>query len=319
MFGYIGVNQKELKGKEMERYQSFYCGLCRALKERHGVRGQMTLSFDTTFLVILLTGLYEPENQEFDSRCILHPVAKRHCIHNQYVDYCADMNIMMSYFKCLDDWEDERKIIKLALARLLKGKNHRIQQVYEKKAQVIYANLKAIHECEKKDVDAISNIDTEILSGRKSSDTISYSIDTAAGYFGKIMEELFLYQQDEWEQALRQMGFYLGKFLYLMDAYEDMERDARTGNYNPVLKYYRSLYTGSRNHVTYLPEFEERMKQILRQMMAECARAFEHLPIIDEVAILRNILYSGVWCRYVMVSEKRKKAAEEQRLKEEKV
>lgn len=316
MFGYIGVNQKELKGKEMDRYQSYYCGLCRSLKERHGAAGQMTLSYDITFLAILLTGLYEPENREEDSRCILHPIAKRHCIRNEYVDYCADMNVMLSYFKCLDDWEDEKKILKLALAGLLKGKNKRIQNLYEEKAKVIYDNLKAIQDCEKKDVDTIANIDSEIIA-KGQQESVSYGMDTAAGYFGKIMEELFLYRRDEWEPALRRMGFYLGKFLYLMDAYEDMEKDVRTGNYNPVLKYYRTLYSGPRNHVTYLPEFEERIKQILRQMIAESARAFEHLPVIEEAEILRNILYSGVWCRYVMISEKRKKAAQTQQKKKE--
>ena len=332
MFGYVCVNKQELKGKELDRYQAYYCGLCRSLKEQHGILGQLTLSYDTVFLVILLTGLYEPENREFDSHCILHPFVKRKCINNEYARYAADMNVMLSYFKCLDDWEDEHKVIKYILSVLLKGKNQRIQTQYEHKAQVIYDNLKAIQECEHA-FDEFSNIDSEVakkrewLKNRKKEETQSgyensqnidlsngrleeetkdiYRMDTVAGYFGRIMEEICAYRQDEWEQTLRRAGFFLGKYIYLMDAYEDMEKDSKTGNYNPVLKMYQSQYANAKGQIRYVEEFEDQIKGILRMMMAECSKAFERLPIIEEAEILRNILYSGVWSRYEMVRSKR--------------
>ena len=61
MFGYISINKAEMKFKDYDVYHSYYCGLCKVLKECYGRRGQVTLSFDMTFLVILLTGLYEPD------------------------------------------------------------------------------------------------------------------------------------------------------------------------------------------------------------------------------------------------------------------
>lgn len=309
LFGYVGVNQKELKCKDYEHYQAYYCGLCRSLKKAHGALGQLTLSYDMTFLVLLLTALYEPDNQEWKSRCVLHPFAKRTCIANKYADYGADMNILLSYFKCLDDWEDEHKISKYGLSLLLKGKNKQVEGKYQQKAKVIFDNLKAIHQCEQKDVEKVPNVDTEIAQNReqtkKSEHAEVYTIDTAAGYFGNIMEELFVYRHDEWEHTLRHMGFYFGKFLYLMDAYEDMEKDSKTHNYNPILKVYYQMYPKNRGQVYYIEEFEQKIKGILRMMMAECAKAFEHLPIVEETDILRNILYSGVWCRYEMVRQKR--------------
>ena len=306
MFGYVVVNERELKGKDMLRYQSYYCGLCRSLKNRYQLLGQITLSYDTTFLLILLTGLYEPENQEFLSRCVMHPIRKCNCITNVYSEYAADMNVMFSYYKCLDDWEDEKKVLKGLFAILLKGKNKWVQQQYEEKAAFVYEQLKQLHQYEKKDVRKCG-IDAELLSEQDERHKALCSMDTAAAYFGEIMKTLFVYQKDEWADTLSTFGFYFGKFLYLMDAYDDMERDRFSGSYNPVLRYYQCFEKKNIQSKTikYVKEFEEEMRQMLKQMLAESARAFEHLPIVSEVEILRNIIYSGVWSRFVTVSEKR--------------
>jgi hypothetical protein len=205
------------------------------------------------------------------------------------------MNVLVSYYKCLDDWEDERKVSRLLLSRMLAGKNNKIRDLYEEKVDVIRDNLRAIHVLEQEQC---------------------ANLDAAAGHFGHIMEALILYRVDEWEKPLRKVGFYLGKFLYLMDAYEDMERDSKTGNYNPVLLLYRT-YAPDSGAVTFVPEFEERMEKVLRQMIAECAHSFEHLPIVEEITILRNILYSGVWARYGAVSKKRRERAEKYQLKKQ--
>lgn len=125
-------------------------------------------------------------------------------------------------------------------------------------------------------------------------------IDKISGCFGKIMEEILAWREDEWEPALRRMGFYLGKFIYLMDAYDDVEKDLEKGNYNPFAQDY------------IMEGFQERVCQILIMMMAEACREFEKLPIIKYADILRNILYSGVWCRFEAVSEQRKKKQEKE-------
>ena len=119
--------------------------------------------------------------------------------------------------------------------------------------------------------------------------------DEVSGYFGRIMEEVFVWRKDEWEADLRRMGFFLGKFIYLMDAYEDVEKDRKTGNYNLFLQ---ELETEG---------FERRAEAVLSMMMAECSRAFERLPIVENTEILRNILYSGVWCRYEYVKKNRER------------
>ena len=120
MFGYVVVNKPELKFREFDVYRAYYCGLCHSLSKRHGLSGQLTLSYDMTFLVILLSSLYEPEHSVTSKRCIVHPLKRQSIISSEFTDYVADMNVILSYFKCLDDWHDDRSVLKLAYSKLLK-------------------------------------------------------------------------------------------------------------------------------------------------------------------------------------------------------
>ena len=277
MFGYVIVNKQEMKFKDFEVYQSYYCGFCRELKERYGVKGQITVTYDMTFLILLLTGLYETEDKVSECKCIAHPFDKHPTRRNSFTEYAADMNILLTYYQCMDDWEDEKKVWKRGYAGILKKAFRDTSARHPEKAEVISAQLNALHEYEKK--------------GEK-------NLDIVAGCFGNIMSEIFAFRKDEWEEDLRRMGFFLGKYIYLMDAYEDMEKDEKNGNFNPFL----SMRGES--------GFDDKVYQILRMMMAECSRAFEKLPILENTDILRNILYSGVWCRYEMVRGRRKEQQE---------
>lgn len=269
-----------MKFKEFDVYHSYYCGLCHTLKERYGRAGQLTLSYDMTFLLMLFTGLYEPEGSYGTGKCIAHPFEKHELRRNAFTDYIADMNVLLSYYKCLDDWEDDRKAHKLLLSKLLEGKAKEHQAFYQEKVRKINMLMHEISQEEKADCQ---------------------DIDTMAGLFGKIMAEIAAVREDEWADNLRSLGYYLGEFIYLVDAYEDIEEDIKRKRYNPLKSRFEE------------PDFEEGCRTILTMMMAECCREFEKLPILDNVEILRNILYSGVWCRYEAVREKRLAAEKKQK------
>lgn len=278
MFGYITVCKPELKIKDFYKYQSYYCGLCHTLKERFGLRGQMTLSYDMTFVAILLTSLYESETTFTTHHCIVHPVKKRGFSQNEMSAYAADMNILLTYYKFLDDWEDEKKKVALAASKLLKEKAKKVIKQYPRQS-------KAIRDCLK-----------ELAAYEASNET---NLDLVSGCFGHLMEELFIYKQDEWEQDLRRFGFFLGKFIYLMDAYDDLQEDLKKGGYNPLI----SLYNEE--------AYEEKCRQILTMMMSECSMAFERLPCLVDADILRNVLYAGVWTKYNQIQEKQKEEKEQ--------
>lgn len=277
MFGYVVMNKAEMKMKDFDVYRSFYCGLCRELRGKYGIPGQISLNYDMTFVILLLSGLYEPPVRKGTTRCIIHPVIKQVIRKNEFTEYAADMNLLLTYYKCMDDWKDEQKLLRLGYARLLKKSNDRTEAVYHDKAEKIIFYLEQLSRWEQEE---------------------ETDIDKMAGCFGKIMEEIFAYKHDNWEPVLRRMGFYLGKFIYLLDAYDDVEKDVENGNYNP--------FSGK-----YIMEgFEEQVRQLLVMMLAEACREFEKLPIIKYADILRNILYSGVWCRFQMVSQKRREEQE---------
>ncbi|MCI9189647.1 MAG: hypothetical protein HFH84_08455 [Lachnospiraceae bacterium] len=273
MFGYIIVNKAEMKFKEFDVYHSFYCGICRELKRKYGVCGQMALSYDMTFLAILLTGLYEPQTRRGSCKCVAHPFESHETRNNIYTEYAADMNMLFAYYKCQDDWEDERKVWKLLYGKLLEGKTEKLKGIYAEKIRKLNLLMRDFSDAEKS----------------KGAD-----IDTLGGLFGKVMAEMMAAREDEWAESLRRLGFFLGKFIYLCDAYEDIEQDIKKGTPNPLKQKYESI------------DFEEECKTILMMMMSECCKEFERLPILENVEILRNILYSGVWCRYQAVREKRR-------------
>ncbi len=272
MFGYIIINKAEMKFKEFDIYHSFYCGICRDLKRKYGACGQIALSYDMTFLAMLLTGLYEPETRIGSCKCIAHPFEKHGTRNNVFTEYAADMNALFTWYKCCDDWKDERKVWKLIYGRILEGKAGKLRENYGEKVKKISLLMQKFTEAEQAE---------------------EADIDTLAGLFGQVMAQIVTPKEDEWAENLQAFGFFLGKFIYICDAYEDVERDIKKGTFNPLKVKYGS------------PDFEEECRTILMMMMSECCREFEKLPILENVEILRNILYSGVWGRYEAVHEKR--------------
>lgn len=286
MFGYININQKELSEESKKIYQAYYCGLCQKLKTNCGTKGQMLLSYDLTFLIVLLTGLYELENTETEFTCPLHPTKKRTAYINGATEYAADMNLILAYQNLLDDWKDEKSYTKKAFVKILDKDYTRIVSKYPRQ-------VRALEEFMRKTAEAEKNKET--------------NLDLVAGLTGEMLGEIMCWREDEWQEEMRTLGFYMGKFIYLMDAYEDYEADQKKNCYNPL------VYMEKEND----QEFDTFCKLLLTSMMSECAKSFERLPILLHADILRNILYSGVWSRYEYL-QLRKKKLEEKKTKRKK-
>ena len=272
MFGYVVVNKPEMKFKDFEQYHSYYCGLCQCLKKRYGAKGQISLSYDMTFLVILLSALYEPEEKSAYCRCVAHPFSKHAIITNQYTEYVADMNLLLTYYKSMDDWKDERKVTRFLYGKQIEHDNKKVLNLYKKKAATIQHHFHLIAEAEKENTE---------------------NIDQIAGYFGTILGEIFAVKEDEWQPYLQKIGFSIGKFIYILDAYEDIEEDIKKGTYNVFVNCHQTQ------------GFDDWIKQVLTLVITDGAREFEKLPIIEHLDILRNILYAGIWTRYELVRERR--------------
>lgn len=265
MFGYIICNKTELTREEQLRYQHFYCGLCRALKRKYGQAARFSLNYDMTFLALLLSALYEPEESIADFRCMVHPLERRLEIRNPYIEYAADMTILLTHYKCMDDWNDEKKAGKRLYAGILNKYTDTIMQNYPRQYEMVKRSR------------------TELTDLENRSENVS---DEIVKYCGNLIAEIFVYdEQDHWGQRLRNFGYELGRFIYLMDAVIDYESDLKSGSYNPFLK--KSFN-------------RERIREILNVMIGNAMEEFECLPIVRDEGILKNILYRGVWSQYNM-------------------
>lgn len=270
MFGYVIINEDGLSKEQSDRYRAYYCGLCRALGSAHGSCGKLTLSYDLTFLSMLLCGLYEPDETCGEERCALHPAKPHPWVSTAFDRYVADMSILLSYQRCEDDWKDDHKYTSLALKSMLAKQYADVSARYPRQSVAVAHSLQQLAKCEEANCT---------------------DLDEVSGCFGLLMASLFDVKSDEWSVTLREMGFALGKFIYLMDAYDDLDKDLKKGRYNPL----RTFATR--------PDYEARIHEILTMLMAQCAAAFERLPILRDVEILRNILYSGVWSRYAQLQQ----------------
>lgn len=271
MFGFVQANVQDLNDNEKERYQAVYCGLCRTLGQQYGSLAKLGLTYDLTFLTLLLSSLYEPSEQSGSGRCIIHSCKAHSYVQNRCTEYAADMTIALTYHKCLDDWKDERNLAGRSYAALLAKSYQKVRTLYPVQCNVMEQELSVL-----------AVIEAEC----------NPSPDAGANAFGTMMGSMFTYKNDNWSEAMYALGYGLGKYIYLADAAVDLEHDRKHGNYNPLAE---------------LSMPPEELRPVLKTILGEVSSAFESLPLVQDVNLLRNILYSGIWIKYNRKMEKERK------------
>lgn len=274
MFGTILADQARLTPAQEQRYKACYCGLCRTLQKEYGLLSRLTLSYDMTFLILLLSSLYEPEQTVGEKRCIIHPAKPRPFWQNRFTSYAAAMNVALAYYKAMDDWQDDRNVLGIVQAKLLSSGIKKAEKAHPEKCHEIRRCLQMLKDLEEKRV----------------SDP-----DAAAACFGRLTGSLFVFDQtDHWAATLRRLGDALGRFIYLSDALIDLKEDLRKNRFNPLTQMVR-------------PGSEEDFLPALRLTIGDCAAELERLPLLQDLDILRNIIYSGVWIPYTAHQKKKEK------------
>ena len=260
MFGYVTVNHKILTKEDTARYQSLYCGLCKRLGDLHGGAGRMTLAYDMVFLSMLLSSLYREEESGDIQRCPVHPLRKHEYIYSAATDYSADLSLILAYYKCIDDWNDDHSAISLKKSKVLQKGSDVAAARWPRQHTAIANGLARLEEMERVN---------------------EMNPDLPANCFGAIIGELFVREDDEYSAALRRMGSALGRFVYMMDAANDLREDIKKERYNPLI---------SLTDTDFAP--------ILSLLIGECMEEFDAFPLDRDVSIMQNILYSGIWMKY---------------------
>ncbi|HVI39243.1 MAG TPA: DUF5685 family protein [Anaerovoracaceae bacterium] len=280
MLGYIKPDKPELKIKEFEIYSGYYCGICKSISARYGQLPRLVLNYDSVFLAILIAGIHSGAEHIEIERCIVHPAKKRTIIYDSSeIDYAADILLLLAYYKLKDDYQDERSIKAAIGAALMKGTFHRLMITAPEKCDYVRDQLSEL-----------SRLESEKCP----------SIDRSAEPFAKLMEEVFDYpgwkkekNSDELPQIFRRIGYHLGKWIYLIDAYDDIEENLKKHSFNPlIIQFEFDLQKET------VDEFKERIRERVERnlvlYLAEIAKSCSHLKFEKNQGLIENILYFGL-------------------------
>ena len=271
MFGYVKINKMDLTFREYEHYRGYYCGLCKCLKDNHGEISRLSLNYDITFLVLILTAVYRPKSTVIEEGCITNPFRKKKKIINEITEYAASMNVLLTYYKLEDNLKDDNRLKDKVAYSVYKGRLKSAYEKYPKKAEFRREQLEILYNLEQEK---------------------NTNIDLVSNTFGKLMSEIFAYKEDQFENELRNIGFNIGKYIYLLDAYEDLDNDYKNGRYNPFIDY-----------IDRREELKERVDKLISMSLGMVGRRIDKLNLKVNTSIIENIIYSGVYLRYQNILE----------------
>lgn len=307
MLGYVRIDKGELKVREYEVYCGYYCGVCKYIGKEYGQLPRMALSYDAAFLAVMLASLDESSDMPTHEHCIAHHIQKKTVIRNEAIEYAGDVMLILAWYKLLDDANDEGKKYAKATMLLLRRIFRKLRKKHNALCRGIETHLKELSELEKSKCD---------------------SIDMAAESFAKIMEVIFaegiryLYGETDENagmegsaemrgdggaflsiddipenltprKALAKIGYHLGKWIYLIDAADDIEENIESGSYNPLI--YRFSFDGAAESAA---EFRKRIEEALNfnlfHYLAVIGNSVNSLDIKKNKGIIENIIYFGL-------------------------
>lgn len=273
MFGYVVVDKPSLRIREYDYYRATYCGLCYAMGKCTGCLSRITLSYDMTFFA-LIREMLEGESVKFVAkRCARHPIKKVQTVDiNPQLEYSAYVSGILTAGKISDNISDE-KGIKRALAKFLhlffSQMDKRSGDKLPELAELVQKKLSELAELEKKRV---------------------ASIDAPADVFGEMMALLLSYGFEGNKRLIAEnIGKRLGRWIYVVDAFDDYDDDRKSGSYNPFVELYEAEDFSDDNLIS-----------ISKMLEAELAMALSSIDLLDDDAdknrseIIKNILCMGM-------------------------
>lgn len=274
MFGYIMPEKPELKIKEYELFRAYYCGVCKSMGRSFGPVSRLALNYESVFLGLLLAAVNREKPVLEKEICIANPFKKKWVVkNNTYVDFAADINVLLTYYKLADNWQDEKNVLSLAGKFAFQGGYRKASKRNPITDFIIQESLEK----------------QSVLEKEKCA-----SIDAAAEPTAGMIKEILLVGAKDADKATRRglewLGYNIGKWIYTIDAYDDIEKDIKSGSYNPLLLQYQ--YDGQpaeqfRNSIR--PEIE----RALIYTLSQAAGAIELLEL-QHRSIIQNIVYLGM-------------------------
>lgn len=272
MFGYIKTARAELRVREYEYYRASYCGLCRSMGKCTGQCSRFTLSYDFAFLANVRMALTDTVPAFRRRRCIAHPLRRRTMMErNEQLDYTADASVILAYEKCRDDMADERGLRRFK-ARLrclfLKNAYRRAKKRYPGLAESVRGHLQRLSEREREKRPSVDEV--AVIFGDLLADIVSFGLPDASA------------------RVARSIGWQTGRFIYIIDAIDDLLEDQKKGRFNPFLLLYGGAPDEAQRHS---------VQDALIACLSDLETAFDLINDTsdpDRSGVLKNILYLGM-------------------------
>lgn len=288
MFGYIQPLKSELKIREYDVFRAYYCGVCRSMAERHMQLPRFALSNDCVFLALLLSSVYCMSHKVKKFRCIIHPTKKRPCAErNNAIDYAADVNIILAWYKAKDDLKDGDILAGVTQVVALKRAFSKIKKRWLG-SPVLALKLKKITDCledlEVKERSECDNMDeTGDAFAKLTGCIFSWSSETEVGDNANL-------------RALDWLGYNIGKWIYIADAWKDIENDINKNRYNPIAAAcgWEIMKAEGRSTGDFRNCYRERIERLLTSCLEQASTALSLLNIESNREILENIIYLGL-------------------------
>ncbi len=264
MFGYVKAAKDELKVREYNVYKSYYCGLCKTLKSEYGYFSRFGLNYDSVFLALLLSSVTQDEYDCKNQLCIAHPTKKNPIMKaNKSLSYSAAAMVILALLKLEDDIHDDKSIKAVLIYFLLLNTKRKVKKRYGALYNSCREQINKLSEFEK---------------------TNCNDLDKLSDVFANLLRILFVpdFIDDEMTaRILSHMGYMLGRFIYIIDAYEDMEKDKKKKSFNPFLFSEKSYD-------------KDEIYQLLSFNLSSLANSYELLDLKVNKPILNNIIYLGL-------------------------
>ena len=287
MFGYVTPLKPELKIREYESFKSYYCGICMHIKDGFGNIPRMSLNYDMTFLGLLLDGLHKEERSFKIQRCIAHPLKKKPMIvNNKALAYAAAMNVSLVYYKLLDDVADDRSMKSKVSSIILSPYKSKFNRNVTIINDIIEENLKKLSYL-------------EVEKRFSSIDEIAHPFSEIVGKILNLYPEEFEGDSEEIRGNLYELGYSLGKWIYIIDALDDLKEDMEKNKFNPINYLYN---TNNKTYEELMGEIRDRMEFTIFNCGYTCRNALENLPIKRNKEILENIISLGMMDKYTKIT-----------------
>ena len=267
MFGYVVPLKSELRIREYEVFKSYYCSLCTEIGKKSQI-SRLTLTFDMTFLVLLLSSINIDKEIVFKKLCLFKMSKVKVLSPSVYLEYAADMNIILSNRKLIDNYKDDKSLHSLIASKFVYTKKVSLYSV--DKIKKIDSNLRVLNELEK----AKCN-----------------NLDEVGHYFGSLTSEIFNFEESADSRALTVLGYNIGKWIYTIDAYDDLEKDIKMNKYNPFI--YTFEYAGG-DVIEFKNSIKDNARFTLIKCLDEISKAYELLNIKKNNSLIENIIYIGM-------------------------